>query len=762
MHGSLRAALAALVLTAASCRRDAPDQEANRPRPAPAARTENPSAAPPADAYDLTAHLSSCDLLHRGISLDFGTRAADLRRTYAVGPFPDTPPAHRAGGSFARVLSRTVSYEFWLNDKESNLSFSARVFGAASPRLHLQLDGKSVGTAKLARGETKVVEFPTVRQELEPGRHVLTLRFSGRVPTGEAFAELDWLRIHVPDELNATYAAPTLDDVISDVVLDSQPRRSIVLRAPSRVRCAIQPSSDAELKLMLGFWGEGEGAASVRLLRDGEPPVTLAERRVTGGNDARWAPLSIDLAPYADQLVALEFLVSEAAAGGRVVLGEPAIVRKRRTAAKVPEAKNVVVIVAAGLDRRRIPPWGPVSGLSALGELSRLAAAFSSYRVPTTLAPGVMATLITGLPPRAHALEDLASRLPKTQSTLPRTVKEASGATAFFSGVPTTFQSFGFDAGWDQYETISPVKDEPAHEPLTLATRWLEQELAEPQPEVRRLLVVHTRGAHPPWDLSREEVALLPPEEYGGALDARRGAIVLAGLRGRHHRAERRLSEEDWIRLRALQAAALHKQNAAMAQLFSTLRRFGAWDETLLVFMGDVAIGDPPDLPFDPAPSLREDRLLVPLLVKFPGNGHAGVEVHRPTTTLDVTQTILQALRVKLPDRVQGLDLHELAAGASPIVGRPLVATLGPAYSTRSGRYLLHGTLGSQPELCLLDIDPSCANDALLERPIAATAMWRWTYAVIEASRAARRSEREPASIDPDTAAALTAWGDIH
>jgi post-segregation antitoxin (ccd killing protein) len=330
-----------------------------------------------------------------------------------------------------------------------------------------------------------------------------------------------------------------------------------------------------------------------------------------------------------------------------------------------------------------------------------------------------------------------------------------------FTGVPTTFPAFGFDAGWDRFETFSPVKDLPAHEPITRATHWIERELSETPHGVRRLVLIHTRGAHPPWDLSREEVALLKPEEYGGVIDARRGAIVLAGLRARHGRADRRLTDDDWTRLRALSDAAMLKQNAALAELIALLKREGAWDDTLFVYMGDVPTGDAPDIPFDPAAGLEEDHLLAPLLVKFPNGKFAGTEVTAPATTLDVAQTIVAAFRIKAPEWVLGLDLHELAAGNEPVNGRALQATLGAAFATRSGRYLLHGKLGSVPQLCQLDIDPSCAADVLAQRALAAAATWRWSFESEALARAARLTEREAASIDPDTAAALTVWGDI-
>ncbi|HMJ14446.1 MAG TPA: sulfatase-like hydrolase/transferase, partial [Polyangiaceae bacterium] len=324
----------------------------------------------------------------------------------------------------------------------------------------------------------------------------------------------------------------------------------------------------------------------------------------------------------------------------------------------------------------------------------------------------------------------------------------------------TTFAAFGFNAGWDRYETISPVKDVPVQEPFVLASRWLEQEFASEEP-ARRLLVIHTRGGHPPWDVTREEVGKLKPDDYAGPIDPRRGAITLANVRARKQRSQRRLTDDDWTRLRELSLSALVKQNAGLSQLLSTLRRASAWEDTLFVFVGDVAAGDAPDPPYEPAGPLSEDRLLVPLLVKFPGRHFAGVEVPAAVTSVDVARTILEALGLKLPDHASGSNLFAAALGRDAPVGRALVATLGNQYSTRAGSWLLHGEIAKAPRLCQLDVDPACVNDVFEKRPIAARALWQWTFdaGLRNKENGATEPSREPASIDAETAAALTVWG---
>jgi hypothetical protein len=401
--------------------------------------------------------------------------------------------------------------------------------------------------------------------------------------------------------------------------------------------------------------------------------------------------------------------------------------------------------------------------LLALGELGRAATAFSGYRSPSVLVQAVAASLLTGLSPRTHRVEDASSRVADSVHLLSELVKEARGRSALFTGVPSTFAAFGFNAGWDTFEAVSPVLDLPATEPMSRALKWLETELDD-EHAGPRLLVVHARGSHPPWDLTRDETQRLKPDEYSGILDARRGAMLLAALRSRKTRVAHHLQEEDWIRLHALEDAALAKEDALVGQLVALLKRKGAWDQSLIVLAGDVSAGEPPESPFAPQGPLTEDRLAVPLVIKFPGGDLGGRAEPVPASAPDVSATILSALGIPLPESVEGIDLYAAAHGRVSVVTPPLIATAAGRYATRLGSWLLRGELGKTPSLCAVDLDPSCVNDVFDQRPAAARAVWFSTFRAESSSLASsgRPKEKSPALPDADTIAALTVWGDLR
>jgi arylsulfatase A-like enzyme len=703
--------------------------------------------------------LNGCDVDHEGLFLDVGSPSVDARRGHSVGPFTDAPAYERAGATFARIHTRRLAYDFSLLEPLTRFIVTLRGSGVISRQVSVYIDDRRVGILSLPRDEADIVAT-TPLDGLAAGAHVLTLRFGGGAQgADEPYAELDWIRIGEPSGPPRSYAPPTTRDIVTDVVLGGSPKRSLVLRSPSTVRCPVRVSPGMRIDTNVGFWGNGHGVATLRVVEDGESPQILAERKVTGGAGTPWMPLSVELDRFVGRVVGIEFVSSEATGGGRVAFGEPAVVGAHEQH-DVPEARAVVLVVASGLDRRLIPPWGPSAGMPGIARLVRDGVAFDRYRVPTTVVASVMTSLLSGLDPRSHGVEDPYQRLPNNVHLLGERAAEANAHAAFFTGVPMTFPAFGFDHGWERYESFSPVQDVPATEPLARGSAWIKEQRAA-DADAKLLLVEHSRGGHPPWDVTRDEVGALPPEEYSGPLEPRAGAIVLSNLRSQRGPSDQRLSGDDWRRLHALEEAALRKYDSAVHRLLDTLDREGLYDRSLIVFMGDVPTGDPPGIPFAPSPPLREDTLLAPLIVKFPGGGLAGTSIGTMATTVDVTATVLHALGLTL-EGAQGIDLYRLAKGALPLDGHPLVSTLGSRYSTRWGPWLLFGDVGRKPSLCLIDVDPACVNDAYNHSPFAAGAVWRRTYQVEVAARGARaRSERTAVRVTPDdaTQAALKVFG---
>jgi len=542
-----------LILAVMSCRRASPVGPTVDAGPKPAPTTALSTTTEPntgkrvqddSSGLNLLEELPSCEVDQLGPVAEFGTSAERARRGYSLPANAPTQTVDRNGGTFTRIFERRLTHEFWLDEPMERPRVTVRLVGAAASRITVLLDKTVIGGARLVRGEPVTRTFGPAEGIVETGRHLVTLEFRGQSKNKlEPAAEIDWIHLGQPLDGDAIPTVPTMRTLVADQNIGGVPKRSIVLRAPSSVRCPLLLTSGTRLRVSLGFWGTGNGLGEIRIIEDGQPPVALRQQKTQGGNGANWTPLEVDLSPYANRIVALEFRALRASQGGKVVFGEPKIARAEgSTHLEATRPRLVVIVVASGLSRRKIPPWGPTGVFAALGALQHDAVAFQNYRASSTVPSAVMATLLTGLAPSATHVEDTAARLAASIGTLQESIKQASGRTAMFTGVPTSFPAFGFGEGWDEQQPFSPVKDLSANEPIFQATRWLQHEL-EVEDETRRFVLIHTRGMHPPWDLTKEVVGGLQPAEYGGPLEARRGGITLGRIRKQSQKTFRRLTD---------------------------------------------------------------------------------------------------------------------------------------------------------------------------------------------------------------------------
>jgi hypothetical protein len=700
----------------------------------------------------LVDRLSESEITHRGVLIDLGTPAAHGKTgSWIFGADPAFVESEHDGATWARVYGKNVTLHF-VQEETGPLFVSLRVKGGASRSLVVMLDGRPIGTLPLPRGQIRVVSTHLTPWPVAPGAHSIDLRFSGAARAqSDPLAEIDWVRAGDSEDDTSTYAPPTLREMVADATLGGVPHRSIALRAPSAVRFTTYVPKEARLVAAVGFEGAGGADAEVTLERDGEPRVPLRAMHVPGGDRAEWKPLELPLDAFAGRIATIELVAKAGTAGGRLLFGDPEITVRHDPVVPPSPARLVVVVVLAGVDRARLSS----PNYPALVELERAVASFELHRAPTTVTAGVMGSLLTGFSPRAHGVEDPGARLPDGITTIAVAARDGSVQTAMFTGCPTTSEAFGFARGWDKYASYSPVSGAPAVAPLTDATQWIGEHMK--LPESRALVVVHARGGHPPWDVTPVEASKLLPLDYSGSMEPRRSAEVIARARGKHSRF--RLTENDRTRMWAIYEQALAGQDRALGALIESLRRADLWDSSLFVVTGDVGLNAESRAPFGEGEDVSEAALRLPLWVHFPGGRFAGAKITTPTEVPDVARAVLDALKLAVPDGFEGQDLLAIAAGALFAGGRPLWATLGPAYSMRWGDLVLSGTPSKSPFLCDLSTDPSCEVDRLEKMPRAARALFRATYEAEAAAQKFRRHAREPATIDADTAAALMVWG---
>lgn len=723
----------------------------------PSAETVSASAkknAPPADSllqteqklFDLS---SACELYHRGLVLDFSDEQTRAYEGFRLQKSEELSFSERSGVRLRKLDRLATSFDFWWTDESSSLEVTGLVQALGSDRLGISIDDRRVGTLRLKPGALQPIELRLREWNLSPGRHRLTIHLSrtAKVPPS---AEIAWLRLGTQPRRHEADRPPARQDVFTEVTIGQERKRSIVLREGGSLRCPLW-IAEPRRKLVgsVGIWGQGTGEVEILARQESGARRLLTTISFDQDDPEEFRPFEVELDNEEPGFFELEFSAPRLSSGVRAAFGEPTVVETRRVGERAAPAQRAFLFVLSGLSREDAPPRTLAQGLPAVHRLTQDAVYVPGYRTTSTSGSATLATLLSGLPPWKHGVGDTRTRFPENAVLLAERIQEAGIRTGMFTGVPTSSAAFGLDRGFEIFEEISPIQDLPAIEPLRRARAWVEALLDK---EERVFTVVHLRGGHPPFDIPREEARDLPPAEYGGDLEPRRTSFQLGQLRQRKRAGQRILPEEDWVRLQAMRKRALLDQNAALHSFLQMLRERGVSQDSLIIVMGDVSSGSPPNIPYDERAPLTEDFLTVPLWIQFPERYGASRSFSGTFAPEDVFATILTALSKE--EAPTGIDLGEPLA-ESAARRRTHIAYRAGRYATRLGPHLLLGEEGQVPRLCRVDWDPQCTLDRKERDALYVRALWFRTFAELSP---ALLPVGEPESLPESVQAALTVW----
>jgi len=713
------------------------------------------------DAADPT---SSCVFGYRGPVLDLGERALSAR----FGSRLDPPPVdwiEREGSTWVAARGRSLYVDFFVvpsadvtadGPADAAPFVQARVRGGSARTIAFSLNGRAIGSATLARGETRVIALKAPTALPAPGENELSIRFSTPAKgSTEASAELQWVHFGV-GEPDPEYAAPTRADTRVSRSFAGQPSRALLLRGPGFVRCEGWIPSGSVVETRASLEGVGSADAEVRFVRDRAPPTVIGTLHLeaAGANDERVRSWPVGESSEPGTLGAVEISIVRASPRARVVLGDPRVVLRHpeepRTPVKTTPAKNVVLIVASQLAARSLVPYGGPLATPEIVSLARKGVVFAPGRATTGIANGTVGSMLTGLTARDLGMTDADSRLPRTVTTLADATRQAGISSAMFTANPLTFAAFGFDRGWSHFETHGPTEEGPATHVFDAANAWIGQHAAAPF-----FILIHSRGGHPPWDVSLERVKGLPPENYTGGLDARHAGELL----GRSFRTPGayRFEDSDRARAWALYGAALESADAGVGSVVTTLKTAGLLDDTTIIFTSDVGVNDAARVPFAESDSLDEAALATPVIIRWAHDtGRSDPAAFTPSSE-DIANTVIGAFGLPAPVAFRGVNLRTRTDDATVAMGRSMLAVDRDRFALRWGAFVLGGTHDRETKLCDLSLEPACVTDVRESYPLAARLLHQALFDALVHTKPP--AAREPASIDPATLAALRAWG---
>jgi arylsulfatase A-like enzyme len=350
---------------------------------------------------------------------------------------------------------------------------------------------------------------------------------------------------------------------------------------------------------------------------------------------------------------------------------------------------------AYGYERRRVSP--NLDALAADGIVFENAIAASPWTTPahlsllTSVSPsrhGVMASFLDTLDQiRRRRFE----RLPDSYTTLAEALAGHGLATAAFTGGATLHPSLGFSQGFAVYDTSMFKLDD---ENMGRLKDWIDAHRETPF-----FVFWHTFETHDPY---------LETTFVGDAVPPRTAVRVreLVGEVRRHFARGRALPDaaarfEAFGRSTRAISSALYdggilSADRRVGELVGHLRQAGLYDRTLLVVTSDHGeeLGERGPAGFfgSHGHTLYDELLSVPLIVKLPGQRHAGRRVAAVVRAIDVMPTVLEVLGIPRGPALEGRSLRPLWRGEE--AGRRVAFSEALAFgeekkSARTDRYKL-------------------------------------------------------------------------
>ena len=343
---------------------------------------------------------------------------------------------------------------------------------------------------------------------------------------------------------------------------------------------------------------------------------------------------------------------------------------------------NVVIITIDTLRADHLGCYGHQDAKTP--NIDRFAADAVQFDLATTVSNNTLPShiaILTGKHPQNFGVPRNSVRFPPGHETLATLLKWHGYETAAFVSASALHSRLGVARGFDVYdETFDTRELDQAQRRAPATTKqvlsWLDRRRSRPF-----LLWLHYFDPHTPYTPPAPYDKVFYPE-YTGAADG--SQAYLCGVRGesRFRNADGQVTFpkvdatlQDLRKLVALYDGEIAFLDAELASVLAALDSPEHRAQTMVVFTADhgESLTEHGFL-FAHGNSVHQPSMWVPLLIRWPGDRQQGRPacVATPVQTIDICPTVLGALRLAVPQGVEGIDLGGLCRGEAPAVGRLL------------------------------------------------------------------------------------------
>ena len=315
-----------------------------------------------------------------------------------------------------------------------------------------------------------------------------------------------------------------------------------------------------------------------------------------------------------------------------------------------PKRPNIVLISIDTLRADHLGCYG--YSLPTSPALDRFRRDAILFRQVVAAAPSTLpshASIFTSLLPQHHGASHTQLRpLAKDALTVTEVLKGAGYRTLAAVGGGQIGPVFGLDQGFDAYEVVERPEDHRFRDPVR---RGLE--LLGARPRQPFFLFLHTYQVHHPYKADPRRLATFDAG-YTGPLPTEISIELLTEI----NEGRRKIEERDLRHIVHAYDAEIASVDSAFGLLILELQKRGLYRDALIVVTSDHGeeFGERGVMGWH-SHTLYEELLRVPLLVKLPGQLHAGATVDAMVRSLDIAPTILAAAGLTPDPGFEGEDL---------------------------------------------------------------------------------------------------------
>jgi arylsulfatase A-like enzyme len=236
--------------------------------------------------------------------------------------------------------------------------------------------------------------------------------------------------------------------------------------------------------------------------------------------------------------------------------------------------------------------------------------------------------------------------------TMAEMLRENGYSTISFNGGGQVAAEFGFDRGFDLYESFSA--NQPFGEQVKSATDWMAA-----HPDNKFFMFLHSYEAHAPYDPEPEHLALFD-SGYTGSLPPNISFTLLRRIND----GQLDLTDQDAQHIKHAYDGEIRSVDEALGALLEYLKSVGSYDDTIVIFTSDHGeeLGDHGQFGKHTY-SLYDEVLRVPFILKLPGNRLASTRVDDQIRGIDLLPTVLDLIDIEAPEGLEGQSLAPLMLG---------------------------------------------------------------------------------------------------